>query len=302
MGLINKLEKKFGRYAIDNLIYYVLGAYAVGYVLSMVLPDIYSMLIMSPELVCRGQIWRLFTWIFTVPQKLDVFVIFMFMFYFWIGTTLEKYWGTFKYNLYMISGWFFMTVGTMLFYFITLLASGDGVSLSVSTSYINLASFLATATIFPNAQVFLFGIIPVKLKYLAIIDLVILGYEFADKLLLIIRYTAYEIIIFTGGVYTRDICIGICVSIIISILNFILFYFGSRHGMRFTPKEIKRKKIYKQQMNAGKGASKHKCAICGRTENDGDNLVFRYCSICEGNYEYCRDHLFTHEHVKKENK
>ena len=80
MGFINKLERKFGKFAISNLIYYVLGAYAIGYLLSEVAPEIYVKLIMSPKLICEGEVWRLFTWIFTIPQELDVFVIFMFFF------------------------------------------------------------------------------------------------------------------------------------------------------------------------------------------------------------------------------
>ena len=47
---------------------------------------------------------------------------------------------------------------------------------------------------------------------------------------------------------------------------------------------------------SGAGSARHKCAICGRTENDDPNLSFRYCSKCTGNKEYCQDHLFTHTH------
>ena len=52
MGFINKLERKFGKFAISNLIYYVLGAYAIGYLLSEVAPEIYIKLNMSPKLIC----------------------------------------------------------------------------------------------------------------------------------------------------------------------------------------------------------------------------------------------------------
>ena len=300
MGFIDKLEKKYGRYAIDNLIIYVLAAYGIGYVMNKLAPQIYDMLIMSPELVCKGQVWRLFTWIFTIPQELDVFVVFMFLFYYWIGTNLEKYWGSFKYNMYMISGWLFMTVGTMLVYVVSLLAMGEGISLSVSTYYINLTSFLACATVFPNAQVYLLMVVPIKMKWLAIVDIIVLGYEFVSMLLFVVRYSPIEIIIYSGGELTREICIANCVSIVISVLNFIVFYFNSRHGKRFTPKEIKRKQTFKRKVKTSNGDAKHKCAICGRSENDGEGLVFRFCSRCDGNYEYCQDHLFTHEHVKNQ--
>ena len=193
-----------------------------------------------------------------------------------------------------------MTIGAMAIYLISLLATGNGIILNVSTYYINLTSFLACATLFPDAQLLLFMVIPVKMKWLAIVDLIVLGYEFITHLLLVIRYTNIELYILTKGTYSREMGIAICASIVISLLNFTLFYFGSRNGKRFAPKEINRKRKYKKQVNINRGISKHKCAICGRTENDGEGLVFRFCSRCDGNYEYCQDHLFTHEHVKKE--
>lgn len=299
MNIIGKLERKFGKYAVNNLIAYVLGAYAIGYILLLLAPDVYGYLTLSPELVCKGQVWRLFTWICTVPQSLDIFIIFMFMFYYWIGTTLERYWGTFRYNLYMVSGWFFMTVGAMLIYLVTLLATGDGISLSMSTYYINLTSFLAFAMLFPDTQVMLMMIIPIKMKWLAIADLVLIGYNFLQNLSVLLRYNAAEIYISSGGTVTQEYFIAICVSIIISLLNFLVFYFGTRNYKRYSPKEVKRKKTYRKQVREATGITRHKCAICGRTENDGEGLVFRFCSKCEGNYEYCQEHLFTHEHVGK---
>lgn len=302
MNFLNKLEKKFGRFAINNLIIYILAAYAIGYVVNIFWPGLYQYLTLNPELICRGQVWRLFTWICTNPQELSLFIVFMFVFYYWIGTTLERYWGTFRYNLYMLSGWFFMTVGAMLIYLVTLLATGDGVNLSMDTYYLNLTSFLAFATLFPDTQVLLMGIIPIKMKWLAIADLVYLGYIFLDNLSYIIKYSDIQIAILTYGMYGKETFIAVCASIIISILNYILFYFGTRNYKRYTPKEVKRKRSYRKQVKSAVGVTKHKCAICGRTENDGEGLVFRFCSRCEGNYEYCQDHLFTHEHVtsKKE--
>ena len=173
MNFITKLERKFGRFAINNLIIYVLGAYAVGYILSIAFPQVYSMLLLDPRMIfTKGQVWRIFTWICTIPQELNLFVVFMFLFYYWIGQTLERYWGTFRYNLYMFSGWFFMTVGAIVIYFV----SGGKISLSMDTYYINMTSFLAFATLFPDTQVMLMMLIPIKMKWLAIADLVLIGY------------------------------------------------------------------------------------------------------------------------------
>ena len=89
---------------------------------------------------------------------------------------------------------------------------------------------------------------------------------------------------------------------LVSLLNFLIYASTFRSVQRMTPKEVYRRKAYEQkvaQAQAMKNMPRHKCFICGRTEKDDPDLEFRYCSKCEGNYEYCQDHLFTHEHVKK---
>ena len=134
---------------------------------------------------------------------------------------------------------------------------------------------MAFAVIYPNAQFRLYFIIPFKAKWMGIVDAVWMAFMF------IVSNWAGR------------------VAIISSILNFLIFFFGTRNYRRISPKEIHRKQVYRQQMRQAQGVTKHKCAICGRTEKDGDNLQFRFCSKCEGNYEYCQDHLFTHQHIKR---
>ena len=87
-----------------------------------------------------------------------------------------------------------------------------------------------------------------------------------------------------------------------SLLNFIIFFLSTRNLNRYTPHEIHRRHQFKSQMKEprpGSGITKHKCAVCGRTELDDPTLEFRFCSKCEGNYEYCQDHLFTHQHIRR---
>ncbi len=310
MKFINKLERKFGRFAVSNLILYVLIAYGIGYVIQIINPELYMLLELNPEYVCKGQVWRLFTWVFTVPQSFSLFVVFMFLFYYWIGTTLERQWGTFRYNLYMISGYLFMTVGAMLIYIITGLATDFdmAISLNMSTYYINLASFLAFAVLFPDMQVYFMMILPIKIKWLAIVDVIFLGYECItwlswlgekEKILLTLRLGGSAFGYTNAGATMADVY-GLILSnvfaIVFSVLNFLIFFFATRNYRRVSPKEIHRKRVYKQQTMRAQGITKHKCAICGRTEEDGEDLVFRFCSKCNGNYEYCQEHLFTHEH------
>ena len=167
MRWINKLERKVGNRAIKNLIAYVLGAYAIGYLfyfldLWNIVPGIYDMLGMNPALICRGQVWRLVTWVCTVPQSPSIFLIFMFMMYYWIGRTLENVWGAFRYNLFIFMGLILMTITPMVIYLVSGLAVGfdQALNLSASTYYLNLTSFLAFATIFPDQQVYFMFILP----------------------------------------------------------------------------------------------------------------------------------------------
>jgi hypothetical protein len=78
----------------------------------------------------------------------------------------------------------------------------------------------------------------------------------------------------------------------------------SRSWMSLSPGQVRLRQKFRRSVAEGKKSVRgtdtvHRCAICGRTEKDGDMLEFRYCSKCEGGLEYCQDHLFSHVHVKK---
>ena len=139
-----------------------------------------------------------------------------------------------------------------------------------------MALFLAFAATFPDLQFWIWFVIPIKAKWLALIESLFILYG-----------------LLLGPAATR-------VEIVFSLLNFILFFFMTRNYSRVNPREIKRKQEFKAQVKMRpQGRTHHRCAVCGRTELDGDDLEFRYCSKCEGNYEYCQDHLYTHKHVTK---
>ena len=285
---LNKLERKLGKYAISNLSLYIIIAYVIGYVLSFTgALDIFTL---NPYRIIHGQVWRVLTWIVVPPARFDLFTIIMLYFYYQLGTTLERTWGAFRYNLYIFSGMIFTILGAFLLYAIS---TGNGgaaeamgyiVSTGFSTYYINLSIFLAFAAVYPNMQVLLFFVIPVKIKWMAYFDVILLGYQF----------------IFSGNADR--------IAIVMSLLNFIVFFFTSRNYNRINPKEIHRRnsfrratggeRVFSKSSDSSKTVTKHKCAICGRTELSSDTLEFRFCSKCNGNYEYCSDHLFSHTHVE----
>ena len=285
MKFIDKLERKFGRFGIPNLTIYMIVCYVIGYALMIVNPGILNWLSLEPAYILRGQVWRLVTWVLYPPSTSGVlwFAIAVLFFYYPIGTSLERTIGTFKYTLYILSGVIFTILGAFILYF--LLGGNVLVGNVFSTYYISLSTFLAYAMCYPDMQVLLMFIIPVKMKWMAIFYVVIVVYE-------MIQY------VMAGAWY-------LVIPIVASLLNFIIFYFGTKDFSRYNPKEIHRRNEFRiamepqGRMKSGSGSvTKHKCAICGRTELDDPNLEFRFCSRCNGNYEYCQDHLFTHTHVK----
>lgn len=285
MKFIDKLERKFGRFGIPNLTIYMIVCYVIGYALMIVNPGILNWLSLEPAYILRGQVWRLVTWVLYPPSTSGVlwFAIAVLFFYYPIGTSLERTIGTFKYTLYILSGVIFTILGAFILYF--LLGGNVLVGNVFSTYYISLSTFLAYAMCYPDMQVLLMFIIPVKMKRMAIFYVVIVVYE-------MIQY------VMAGAWY-------LVIPIVASLLNFIIFYFGTKDFSRYNPKEIHRRNEFRRamepqgRMKSGSGSvTKHKCAICGRTELDDPNLEFRFCSRCNGNYEYCQDHLFTHTHVK----
>ncbi len=276
MKFLDKMERKFGKYALSNLSMYIIITYAAGYLIELFAPVMQQYLTLEPALILKGQIWRLVSWLLIPPESSNIFfVVIMLYFYYSIGNTLERTWGTFRYNVYIFSGIITSIIGSFILYFI---AGGNGIRLgnAFSTYYISMSIILAFAATYPNMQVLFMMIIPLKIKWL--------GIAYAAML-------AVEMILSSWPIRVVIIC---------SLMNFIIFFFSTRNMRRYNPKEIHRRQAYKQAVHKSQvnNITKHKCAICGRTEKDGDHLEFRFCSKCNGNYEYCQDHLFTHTHVK----
>lgn len=289
MKFINKLEKKFGRYAIHNLMKYIIILYVLGAVLYRINPKFYeAYLSLDIGQVLHGQIWRLVTFIIYPADMGGGFGIFFFAIemylYYMIGNSLENAWGAFRFNLYYISGILFNIVAAFILYFII------GGTYPMGLTFINRSMFFAFAAIYPNIQFLLFFVLPVKVKHLAYIYAAIIGYD-------VFKYVRYAFT--TPYPEFKTAYLAMAISIIVALLNFVLFFFATRNYKRISPAARKRRKTYHKEVNRSKTITRHKCAVCGRTEQDDENLEFRFCSKCDGNYEYCMEHLFTHTHVKK---
>lgn len=284
MDFLTKLERKYGKFAIPNLTVILIVGFVVGYIIEIVQPNALYLINLNPAKIMQGQIYRLLTWVIMPPGGASLLIIITLMFYYSVGRSLENAWGDFRYTLYILSGILFTDIGVVGTYLVMRLA-GQGQAAAffaeysgTSTYYLCMSMFLAYAFMFPDMQVLLYFIIPIKVKWLGYLDIAYL----------ILSVLSYGMMGDYAGM----------VTVIMSVLNFILFYFLMKGRTRVTPAHKKRKRAYKKEVRQTQILTRHKCAVCGQTEEDNPNLEFRYCSRCKGNYEYCSNHLFTHQHKK----
>lgn len=163
------LERKLRRYAISDLMKYIVFGQGILYALMMVMPTLgyrlYRLMTLTRSGLFSGQIWRLVTFIFVPPSTSPLFVIFSLYFYYMIGMSLEQRWGKVKFNLYYLIG--------MLAAIIACLLTGYA-----GNTFLNLSLFFAFAAMFPEEEVLMFMILPIKMKYLAVLDAAIYTYQF----------------------------------------------------------------------------------------------------------------------------
>ena len=275
MNFFRNLEYKYGKYAIRNLMYYIIMMYLAGILLNLINPMFYYLyLSLDAKAILSGQIWRVVTFLICPPASGILFNLIAMYLYYSLGTTLERTWGAFRFNVYFFMGVLGHILAEFIIYFVT------GTSYPLTTYYLNESLLLAFAVTFPELQFWLMGILPIKAKWLGIF----IGAQFL-----------YDF--FFGGVVSK-------IGIGLSMLNFVIFFLMTRNYRQVNPKEVKRKQEFKSQMKKAEVQkillTHHKCAVCGRTEKDDPNLEFRFCSKCAGGLEYCMDHLYTHKHVSEE--
>ena len=298
---MSDFERRFGKYAVRELSLKLIILYLIGYVIYYINPQILYYMTLNPYAILHGQIWRLVSWLLIPPSASNIFFIAIMMFFYYsIGTSLERVWGTWRYNVFILTGILLTIVAAFLWMGFSYLTMGSGAlaqsgaatyfgyySMAFSTYYINMGIFFAYALTFPDAIVLLFFIIPVKVKWLGLLDVAYLLYEFIG-----------------ASSATRF-------AIAATFINIALLYMRFKGPVRFNSRQMaglfngktmgapgKKAASSGRRQSAGSDRIVHRCAICGRTQADNPDLEFRYCSKCEGGQEYCQDHLFTHVHVK----
>lgn len=277
-NFLDNMERKFGKHPIHNLMLYVCVMYVIGLIVDLVNPMFFSAyLSLDPEAILHGQIWRLVTFLIEPPDTNVFFFIFTLYLYYILGMSLERTWGAFRFNLYYFSGVIFTIIGAFVAYFVT------GQVYTVSSYYINMSIFFAFAMEYPDMELLFMFLIPIKIKWLAYLDGIFFLIDF---------------IMGTAG--TR-------IAIVMAMLNFVIYFLTVINPAQ-KYRQRKRRNAYRKAVHRPDGSGQprrtqngqiiHRCAVCGRTNITNPELEFRFCSKCNGNYEYCQDHLFTHEHVK----
>ncbi len=298
--LLNKLERKFGRYAVPDLIKYIIVLYCAGAALGLINEGIYyRYLSLNVDAVLHGQVWRLVTYLiepygFNGGMGFIVSILFFAIqvnLFFLFGRSLEQAWGTFRFNMYFLSGWFLNIVAAFILY-----GAMHSVYYMSGFQYIYWSMFFAFAAENPNMEFLFWFVLPIKVKWLAILDAAYLLYNVFANAVTAFSYLEKGYSEQAGAIFS------ISLAILVALGNFLIYFLSSRNYRRISPGDIRRRQRFKKQVHQAEkknGGARHRCAVCGRTELDDETLDFRYCSKCDGNYEYCSDHLFTHQHVRK---
>ena len=167
MRVINRMEHKYGKYAIYDLTAIIIGCYVAGYLLQLLPFNVMDIFTLNPALILKGQVWRLITWILQPPQDLGFFAVVMLLLCYSLGKVLEHKWGSFRFSLYIYLGLFATVMSKFFLYFMGV--SNLGVLFNVhyiGTNYINISIVLAAAVLYPEMQLRPRFLIPIKFKWL----------------------------------------------------------------------------------------------------------------------------------------
>jgi hypothetical protein len=269
MRLVDRFCYKHPHFGIPNLMRYLTIANVVFWLIGITNQTLLSYLGFDAALILRGQIWRLLTFML-YPPSTGVLAFLVFYFYYWIGNALEQYWGTAHFNVYLLIGWFVTVLYGFLVYFI------GGYRIPIDAQYLYLSMFFSFAALYPDMQVLLFFFLPIKVKYIALIDAVY-----------------FLLAVFTNP-FPRNLLP------LVATLNFFIF-FGATLIRMLPKKDSKstinfRKESRRIRQEQRSKLYTHKCAVCGRTDTEFPELEFRYCSRCAGYHCFCQDHINSHIH------
>ena len=277
---LDRFAGKHPRFGIPHLMNYIVAGNVAVYLLSMFNSALYLMLCFYLPAILQGQVWRVISFIFLPMNSSNpLFFLLSLYFYWFIGSTLEREWGSAKFTVFYVCG-------ILLTLMAGLVLSVWGLELTINMYYVNMSMFFAFATLYPDMQVLFFFILPVKVKWLAWLDAALFAFD-------IVRYVA-------DGVWMLSLLP------LLAVANYALFFWSGimdqlggrvrRAQYRHSRQTVNFKQATRQAQHQ-KGYI-HKCAVCGKTDTDYPDEEFRYCSKCNGYYCYCSEHIHNHVHIQ----
>lgn len=266
---------------IPNLMLYIAIGCGVLNLFARIDPSnaLYGLFCFDRTSILHGQIWRLFTYPLCYSGGNLLMTAVFLLCYYSIGQAIENTWGTFRFNLFYLTGMVLTDVYCLIF-------GGQA-----TASQLNLSLFLAYATLYPDAQFLILFIIPIKARFLALVDLALM----------------------VVGLLVDPFPVNLFG--LISLGNYFLFFgkdvlnvlpMSWRVNARQTARKatghktipFSRAGSYEATHAKPRADYNHKCTVCGRTDVSNPELEFRYCSRCKGFYCYCQDHISNHAHIQ----
>ena len=300
---MKKLRRQFDLFCFRNkdkgipnlMLYIVLGSGLVYLMTNLGYDQLYSLLCFDRNAILNGQVWRLFTYAFAMQSGNMFFTLILLYCYYSLGRAVENAWGTFRFNLFYLSGIVLMDIYALAFGGIAV--HGYDFSLYYGSSmidYLNLSLLISFATLYPDTRFFIFFVIPIKAWVLGLIYLLITLYE--------VLTMSVPILMFPHNLFP-----------LVALGNYFLFF--GKDVIHLLPQswQIRKKKATAQHFSghktipftkpdskdtAEKPNYNHRCTICGRTDISNPELEFRYCSRCKGYHCYCEEHISNHTHIE----
>jgi len=255
-----RLERRLGRWAVPDLTRILVAGQVLLYAAGYLGVPVFERGAFIPELALAGEWWRFLTFVFIPPLANPIFAFFAWYLFYLMGSALEGHWGALRYDLFLLIG-----------YALTVAAALLAPELPATNVFIGGSVFLAFAFLYPDFELLILFILPVKVKWLALLTW--LGYGFQ---------------LLAGTWQTRLFVLASAGNFLIFFGRDILWLMRSGHRrMAAVARDV-----------SGKKAAFHRCAACGITDVSHPTMDFRYCPECRG-LGYCRDHIFAHQHVKE---
>ena len=273
------------RFGIPGLMRYVVFITAAVFLLDAFSQNTASaILYFDADAILHGEVWRLVTWLFIPEYDKIIWMVVGMFFYYFIGTAMESYWGTAKFTLFYLTG----AVLTVAFAFLSRLWTPLTL---VSNVYLNNILFLAFATLYPDALIRFYFVIPVKAKWLALFYAFFTFYD-------IIRMDTWSVKLLLPSLLPMLVAVWLTYAVffwdrireILENIGFLTRHKRSQQTIHF------KSAVRQQKKKDAQRGYHHKCAVCGRTDADFPDLEFRYCSRCAGYHCFCQDHIFNHVH------